>query len=185
MSEDNRTPEEKAANPMRPLFNGPVPELPANVAQSGPATRRAMEIGAMFADKIWDEQLRFKTTDFAVGFLMRIFSFIAAVIGADNTIKIFEQVQIGLMSLDIMQKRQDGTPPPQAVQSSWKDKPDCEGWYWRKEEDGRAYVVNVRKRPGHEYLCIELDPYGQGRRDFVAVAKIRGSWAGPIVPPKE
>lgn len=72
----------------------------------------------------------------------------------------------------------------------WTDKaPTEEGWYWLKWHwiDGsRKEIVEVFKRPGHDYLAImNPDVCNHTKRDFLAVVKIGGQWAGPIQQPPE
>jgi hypothetical protein len=62
------------------------------------------------------------------------------------------------------------------------DKPTVEGWYWMNDQGSGIEVVRVFKRPGHDYLCIYGERY-MGKRDFVAVARTRFQWCGPLPLP--
>lgn len=57
------------------------------------------------------------------------------------------------------------------------------GWYWLGDNDG-VRIVQVFKRPGHEYLAISAETPLGGKRDFHAVNKMSGAtWFGPIQEP--
>lgn len=64
-----------------------------------------------------------------------------------------------------------------------KNPPTVAGWYWRRINDSDTpIIVQVLKRPGHEYLAI-CEVNFHERREFYAVAKMNIEWAGPIEPP--
>ena len=58
------------------------------------------------------------------------------------------------------------------------------GWYWLYM-DGLLTIEHVFTRPGHDYLAVQQPDIGLlGKRSFLAVAKIRGDWYGPIPKPE-
>ena len=67
----------------------------------------------------------------------------------------------------------------------WTDIPPSEsGWYWHDDSDVMR-VHFVFARPGHAYLCTEGEPFGPfQKRDFIAVQRMGGKWAGPVLPPQ-
>lgn len=61
--------------------------------------------------------------------------------------------------------------------------PTSPGWYWLSDKDD-VRIVEVFRRPGHDYLVIDTDESVFGKRDFYPVAKMNGAiWAGPIDKP--
>lgn len=68
----------------------------------------------------------------------------------------------------------------------WIPVPTEPGWYWLYDElDTGLNLVEVFKRPGHDYLAIAAEPTGSGKRDFHAVsAMTKVKWQGPIPIPE-
>lgn len=69
-----------------------------------------------------------------------------------------------------------------------KNKPETPGWYWYVELGElrtNGTIVHVFMRPGHNYLCVQVEPQGFAtKRDFRPVHRMHGDWAGPIVEPQ-
>ena len=55
------------------------------------------------------------------------------------------------------------------------------GWYWIREESYMDKIVEIFKRPGHQYLCTWDENY----EDYRSVNKIEALWSGPINSPSE
>lgn len=67
----------------------------------------------------------------------------------------------------------------------WTTNPPSEqGWYWLYEA-GSTKLEFVSQRPGHAYLCIQIEPTGHSmKREFKAVARMRTAiWSGPFELP--
>ena len=64
------------------------------------------------------------------------------------------------------------------------DNPTIEGHYWIKSFYFDVDIVQVFKRPGHDYLCVvDPAPKTYEKRGFLAVSKLGAEWAGPINKP--
>lgn len=63
--------------------------------------------------------------------------------------------------------------------------PSQPGWYWMHTTEGRTSLEYVMKRPGHDYLSIQVDPTGFAmKREFRAVRTLNALWSGPFELPR-
>ncbi len=77
-----------------------------------------------------------------------------------------------------------GSPPAASAVPEWLDEPLNVGWYWLDRLDGEQPVIeSVCIRPGHSYLALETNEFG--RRDFLAVKKMRAKWSPVAAAPAQ
>ena len=67
------------------------------------------------------------------------------------------------------------------VAPQWRDHlPDCPGWYWLKPPGiGEPALVLVSHGRIDTKLMVDLGP----PNNLVDVQRIKGQWAGPLLPP--
>jgi hypothetical protein len=66
------------------------------------------------------------------------------------------------------------------------------GWYWMKLKERIAdgfgtaveQLIEVFRRPGHDYLCVQINPCDHVKRNFIDVRGIGAQWSGPIPRPE-
>lgn len=69
------------------------------------------------------------------------------------------------------------------VVSTWtEDKPTCPGWYWYKPPGiGEPKLILVDNGRIDTKLMADLGP----PNNLVDVQRVKGQWAGPLLPPTE
>jgi hypothetical protein len=72
------------------------------------------------------------------------------------------------------------------MMDNWISEPPKEaGWYWMDSDYFGYRIIEVFKRPAHDFLCISNPQCCQHTKsDYLAVSKLGAKWAGPIQPPQ-